>query len=77
MVCINTAVAQNDDVASVSVFAVDGNKYIVQSILEGSVLVVKKRNNRSLETWEIKSLDFHHVCSSQDRIVDFKNSTVL
>ena len=42
MVCINTAVAQNDDVASVSVFAVNGNKYIVQSILEGCILVVKK-----------------------------------
>ena len=77
MVCINTAVAQNDDVASVSVFAVDGNKYIVQCILEGSVLVVKKRNNRSLESRKIKSLDFHHVCSSKNWIVDLKNSTVL
>ena len=77
MICINAAVAQNDDVASVSVFTVDRNKYIVQSILEGSVLVVKKRNNRSLETWEIKGLDFHHVCSSKNWIVDLKDSTVL
>ena len=76
VVFVHSAVRQDNDVEALCVGAVYGDAELVQCFLQGSMLVVQKRNYSRHESGLVQLTDLHQVHFRQDRIFHLQHPDI-
>ena len=77
VVLVDPAIAQDDDVVTALVCTIHRDIELLQGLLEGGVLIVKKRDHLGPEARLVEVLDLHELDAREDRVLHLEHAAVV